>query len=226
MKHTSKLYSAGFTLTEVLLAVMIVGLIGIALASLTRASAREGGVGRSRVMLRNNAAMFVRTLRQDIEQSSVIESVAGPLSSVSGSVMLLKLKKGLDADNNNLKIYNRTHDDIQRPYEYVVYCFEKGATSSVPSGSTIGGVIKRVASNENADLSCSSEGQVVVLDHVKFISNSSFSVGEVNMTYPVPLFTTHSGNNCAVDVNVITELDSKPVLNDLITQTFVAPAGC
>ena len=56
----------GFTLTEILLAVMIVGLIAISLAALTRAAARESGVGRSRIMLRNNLSRFMRTLRTDI----------------------------------------------------------------------------------------------------------------------------------------------------------------
>ena len=43
----------GFTLTEILLAVMIVGIIGVALAALTTAASREGGVGRSKILLRN-----------------------------------------------------------------------------------------------------------------------------------------------------------------------------
>lgn len=55
----------GFTLTEILLAVMIVGIIGVALASLTTAASRESGVGRSKVMLRNNLSIALRQLRQE-----------------------------------------------------------------------------------------------------------------------------------------------------------------
>ena len=67
----------GFTLTEVLLAVMIVGLIAVALAALTRAAARESGAGRSKIMLRNNLSTFVRTLRRDMAQATVVKSVSG-----------------------------------------------------------------------------------------------------------------------------------------------------
>ena len=58
----------GFTLTEILLAVMIVGIIGVALAALTTASSREAGVGRSRVLLRNNLSLAMRQLRQDVSR--------------------------------------------------------------------------------------------------------------------------------------------------------------
>lgn len=60
----------GFTLTEVLLAAMIVGLIGVALAALTTAALRESGAGRVRLMLRNQASLFLRQLRQDVRESS------------------------------------------------------------------------------------------------------------------------------------------------------------
>ena len=60
----------GFTLTEVLLAAMIVGLIGVALAALTTAALRESGAGRVRLMLRNQASLFVRQLRQDVWAST------------------------------------------------------------------------------------------------------------------------------------------------------------
>ena len=70
----------GFTLTEVLLAVMIVGLIAVALAALTRAAARESGAGRSKIMLRNNLSTFVRTLRRDMAQATVVKSVSGTAS--------------------------------------------------------------------------------------------------------------------------------------------------
>ena len=63
----------GFTLTEVLLAAMIVGIIGIALAALTTAALRESGIGRSRLMLRNQLSLFLRQLRQDVRASDSLE---------------------------------------------------------------------------------------------------------------------------------------------------------
>ena len=63
----------GFTLTEVLLAAMIVGIIGIALAALTTAALRESSVGRTRIMLRNQASLFLRQLRQDIREAKSIQ---------------------------------------------------------------------------------------------------------------------------------------------------------
>ena len=62
----------GFTLTEVLLAVMIVGLVGVALAALTGTAVRESNVGRTRMMLRNQASIALRQLRQDVHQSSSV----------------------------------------------------------------------------------------------------------------------------------------------------------
>ncbi len=67
----------GFTLTEVLLAAMIVGIIGVALAALTTAALRESGVARVRLMLRNQASLFLRQLRQDIRESSQAEILEG-----------------------------------------------------------------------------------------------------------------------------------------------------
>lgn len=62
----------GFTLVEVLLGAMIVGLIGMALAALTTAATRESGVGRARIMLRNQLSMAIRQLRQDVMMATSI----------------------------------------------------------------------------------------------------------------------------------------------------------
>ena len=59
----------GFTLTEVLLAAMIVGIIGVALAALTTAALRESSMGRVRLTLRNQISLFLRQLRQDVRES-------------------------------------------------------------------------------------------------------------------------------------------------------------
>ena len=57
----------GFTLAEILLAVLIVGIIGVALAAVTTAALRESGTGRTRLILRNQLSIAVRQLRQDIQ---------------------------------------------------------------------------------------------------------------------------------------------------------------
>ncbi|MBO5911059.1 MAG: prepilin-type N-terminal cleavage/methylation domain-containing protein [Elusimicrobiaceae bacterium] len=75
----------GFTLTEVLLAAMIVGIIGIALAALTTAALREDSVGRTRLMLRNQASLFLRQLRQDVKEAKTVN--------VSGNGKTLTLTK-------------------------------------------------------------------------------------------------------------------------------------
>lgn len=70
----------GFTLMEILLAAMIVGVIGIALAALTTAAVRESGVARTRTMLRHQLSSMLRQLRQDIEQSSSVSFSNGNTS--------------------------------------------------------------------------------------------------------------------------------------------------
>ena len=67
----------GFTLTEILLAVLIVGLIGIALAALTGTAVRESGVGRTRLMLRNQVSAALRQLRQDVHLASAVTGCNG-----------------------------------------------------------------------------------------------------------------------------------------------------
>ena len=66
----------GFTLTEILLAAMIVGIIGVALAALTTAAVRESGMGRTRAVLRNQVSVALRQLRQDVEQTRVVQVIS------------------------------------------------------------------------------------------------------------------------------------------------------
>lgn len=67
----------GFTLTEVLLAVMIIGIVGVALAALTGAAVRESSVGRTRMMLRNQLSVALRQLRQDAHWASEVACSGG-----------------------------------------------------------------------------------------------------------------------------------------------------
>ncbi len=63
----------GFTLTEVLLAAVIVGVIGVALAALTTSAVREGSMGRSRQALRNEISISMRQLRNDIQNAKKVK---------------------------------------------------------------------------------------------------------------------------------------------------------
>ncbi len=190
----------GFTLTEVLLAVMIVGLIAVSLASLTRGAARESGVGRSKVMLRNNLSTFMRRLRSDLTKANFVTAISGPLSN---SGKLITMVQNGDQDGNPI---------TDQAVSWVSYCFKKGSTSC--SGGTCGGEIYRVASKD-----CPSSGETV-LTNGKYINTSE---------YGSPLVERHgfsrSNMNSLLKVQVIVELTSKPVINDVVEETFAMPNG-
>ena len=65
----------GFTLTEVLLAALIVGVMGVALAALTTSAVRESSTGRTKAVLRNQISIALRQLRQDIQESVSVKSI-------------------------------------------------------------------------------------------------------------------------------------------------------
>lgn len=218
----------GFTLTEVLLAVLIVGLIGISLAALTRSASREAGIGRSRIMLRNNLATFSRTLREDIEQASHIEEVAGKLTAEDFThdvAVLLKLAKNTDAQGNGVNGQIRTN---------VTYCFNKiGVTSAgvLPTGAYIRGAICRRENNGNTYPSCTSATctpNYYVLTNVKYIPSDN------SEKYPVPLIIKSEDDDSIneekrlpglLNVRIITELPSTPVVNEVIEESFAMPVG-
>ena len=232
MRHTYHFFhqlgrtSRGFTLTEVLLAVMIIGLIGISLAALTRAASREGSVGRSKIMLRNNLSTFVRTLRQDMAETSYIptDGIAGELTlSDASPATLLKLAKNVDSQGAPLSSYTP---------EYVTYCFKRGtdnASPIVPSAAYRGGAIYRVVSSSDfaeCDDDTTGDDTNLVLNNVKYISPTTQISSSVY--YPVPLFTRNGFSrnmNSLLDVKLIVELRSNPVVNDVIEETFAMPMG-
>lgn len=210
----------GFTLTEVLLAVMIVGLIGVALAALTRSAAREAGIGRSRIMLRNNLSTFARTLRNDLEQASYIRDIAGELTvSNTDGLVLMKLAGNVEADGTALA--NETAS-------YVTYCFQRGSVSDgvVPNGAYIGGKIYRLEKDSTYPTCESLSSKDLVLDNVKYIPANN------SVNYPVPLFIkSEDDGSLAADkrlpgflnVKIITELSSTPVVNEVIEEAFFMP---
>lgn len=234
----------GFTLTEILLAVMIVGIIGVALAALTTASSREAGVGRSRVLLRNNLSLAMRQLRQDVHSSTQLQYARGQISAASaGNVIpLLVLARNVDLKGNPLP---------GRTPSYITYCFVVGSHAAQPSGALAGGTIYRrqssVISWSSSTPSCGNNPATdtnfqVFLHNVKFIPSG---ITVEDRTYPVPLFRVDSGDTtyslheenhnilgwyygelgALLRVNLITELPSKPVVNDVVEQKFMMQNG-
>lgn len=236
----------GFTLTEILLAVMIVGIIGVALAALTTASSREAGVGRSRVLLRNNLSLAMRQLRQDVHSSTQLQYARGQISAASaGNVIpLLVLARNVDLKDKPLP---------GRTPAYITYCFVVGSHAAQPSGALAGGTIYRRQSSDiswsSSTPSCGNNPATdtnfqVFLHNVKFIP-SKLAVDDSGRTYPVPLFRVDSGETtyslheenhnilgwyyvelgALLRVNLITELPSKPVVNDVVEQKFMMQNG-
>ena len=245
----------GFTLTEVLLAAAIVGIIGVALASLTTAASRESGAGSSRVMLRNSLSVAIRQLRQDVHSASralfAIGEMATATTTAANQTPLLVLAK------------NSSVADEVCPHcgekQYIAYCFERvvSGNTTLSSGDSIqptfsgstdnsvttdGGTIYRVVwSAPQADYcpanAASSGAQVSTwLRNVKFIS-SNYGFGEGNNShYPVPLFLvrdfkgdSYSGNldgqGARLEVKLIVELPSYPVVNETIEKKLLFTNG-
>ncbi|HAM43049.1 MAG TPA: hypothetical protein DCP52_04380 [Elusimicrobia bacterium] len=226
----------GFTLTEILLAVMIVGIIGVALASLTTAASRESGVGRSKVMLRNNLSIALRQLRQDVQESTRVLYVRGKIDSATAgtAIPLLSLAKNEDIDGNAIGSGN----------SYVTYCFVPGSKAAAPDKKALsGGTIYRhegTVSWSGSAPSCSYNTSTdVFLYNVKFIPPIGSSGSDTY--YPVPFFgpETYSVKDTSasavsvrrkdlgsiLQVRLITELDSTPVVNDAVEQIFMLPNG-
>jgi len=200
----------GFTLTEILLASVIVGMIGVALASLTTAATRKSGAGNSRVMLRNSLSVAMRQLRYDVHDASRVLWVQGPMASSSSSrTKLLVISRYDSVSEEKIAQYS------EKSAEYIAYCFERGNTTNLSSGDNVqpsylpsnenkktrdGGIIYRVVwdkvTEKPADFcatpTAAQGSSSVWLRHVKFISNDY--TYDTNKHYPVPLFTIGAFN--------------------------------
>lgn len=227
-------YKNGFTLTEVLLAVMIVGLIGVALASLARSAARESGVGRSKIILRNNLASFMRTLRNDLGQATIVSVLEGDVSSTT-PVPVLYIAQNVSAINPSGLLQNRilTGDSssgnnkvtaFSLEKKYIFYCFARGTDneSISPESAYRGGVISRAEGTDESFPSC--ETAVPILENVKYIP------AEDEINYPVPLFAkdakfSREGAPDVLSVKIIVEVKSNPIVNEVVEENFSGPMG-
>lgn len=232
----------GFTLTEILLAVMIVGIIGVALAALTTAASRESGVGRSKVLLRNNLSIALRQLRRDIKESSRVLYVRGTLGSIgTDEIPLLMLGKNVDQGDGTFYSDNPV---------YITYCFKRGGTNKttsnaavLPSGAYDGGVIIRYESGDEKWKTgnipdCKGDSSGKFLNNVKYIPSSVyaaplFEVKGFSGTYNIKdsgssassSANIHKNLGSVLNVNLVTELPSNPVVNDVTEETFILPNG-
>lgn len=222
----------GFTLTEILLAVMIVGIIGVALASLTTAASRESGIGRSKVMMRNNLSLFMRMLRQDVQETTRVLYKSGEVSSGTSLVPLIALGKNMDLSGTQVGA---------NAAEVALYCFQPGSITKttsgatvVPSGSKDGGSIYRYViayssySKTAGVPNCPSSGGEEILSNVKHIpptSSSEYPVPYVGPTYPTVSNPVSKDLGSVILVNIITELPSNPVVNDVIQEDLVVRNG-
>lgn len=220
----------GFTLTEILLAVMIVGIIGVALASLTTAASRESGIGRSKVMMRNNLSLFMRMMRLDVHETTRVLYKSGEVSGTS-LVPLLALGKNVDLRGQQVGDNAPT---------VVLYCFQPGSITKttsgapvVPSGSKDGGSIYRYEvpyASYSASLgvpNCPSSGGEEILSNVKYIpSSSEYPVPFIGPRYiPTVSNSVRKDLGSVIYVNIITELPSNPVVNDVIQEDLVVRNG-
>ena len=215
ISKNQKTLRKGFTLTEVLLAVMIVGLIGVALASLTRAAAREGGVGRSKIMLRNNLSSFMRTLRNDLAEASVLNISADG----TGTRKLLEIGKNI---KTKLNATDADEAIVGTDISKITYCFVEGTDTAniAPADAKRGGEIYRFESDsEYSDCDNLSKGKLV-LGNVKSIPSGAYIVPSFKRN----IFSRGQSSNL-LTVKLIVELNSTPIVNEVIEENFTTPMG-
>jgi len=244
----------GFTLTEILLAVSIVGLIGIALAALTTSAARETSSGKVRMMLRSNLSQFIRKIRHDVQSSHRVIYTAGLLTAAGtvNKTPVLVLGKDMDLSDNALS---------GKTPKYIVYCFQRGDITQFEEAGTMrylqpvnnawdGGKIyrKEIAytpwGNGSINTICSTvSNRDEVLTNVKLITDDYrvpyFNVKRQNtstLTNNDIVYNTEqvsSAYNAAdqylisgrVIVKIILELPSTPIINEVIEEEIMLSNG-
>ena len=196
----------GFTLMEVLLAALIVGVIGIALAALTTAAVREGGVGRTRVMLRHQLSLAMQQLRQDIAFADQVGVYKNP----DGTVKSVKIKHMHPQGEKYIGVLD-TPMTVDHPV-LITYEFTKKENSNT------GGIIKRKVEQQGAQV-----GKTEIwLSNIKTVKNdpSGFiSPRFEQITYPGDQIGS------LLKVSIIVEVGTDTVVNDVVEETFVMQHG-
>ena len=192
---------------EVLLAALIVGVIGLALGAITATATREGGVGRTRSILRNQLSLAVRQMRHDIAQANTVTFPGTPAS--GGGVVLLRLetneKRAAGPDGDQLSV--------------VEYIYKRGTLTGFGTNAKTGGSLIR-----KAQMVSNSATNRQLLSNVKDISSSDGK-------FQSPSFTllTNAGDNGAIEsrlrMQLIVEMPTRPVVNETVEEIFELPHG-
>ena len=186
----------GFTLTEVLLAALIVGVMGMALAALTTSATREGGTGRTKMVLRNQLSGALRQLRQDIHGATSISFPSGKLIQIEQDSAY---RAGPDSDTNTIV--------------YQLVTTGASSTGVVPAGSTIGNKITRTVGSTTKTW----------LSNVKVISSPQYP--KFALTDTAEAVNAIKGINSVLEVDIIVEVPGKPAVNEVVHETFLLPHG-
>ena len=189
----------GFTLVEILLAVMIVGLIGLSLAAVTTAALRESGVGRTRMVLRNQLSIALRQLRQDIQLADTVAVSDG------GYKLTLTFADNKKAGPNTYVLPGK-----------VVYSFTPGVDLApgytASNGATLGGTIYRTVDDDTVD---------VWLSNVKKILDGTDSYPSFELVGN----EQHGSPDSRVRLRLIVQANSLPVVNEAIDEMFFTSHG-
>ncbi len=191
----------GFTLTEILLAAMVVGIIGIALAAITTAGIREGKTGRTKAIMRNQLSTTLRQLRQDIDLASSV--TVGQNGRELKLVQTHPLGPWILPHPIGLDEYPKT----------ITYTFTVGTTDS--GGGKIGGTLTRQVGGNAAE---------VILPNVKSISGGDFVSPSFALRYE-DATDNYNAVSSVLRVCVIVEVAGSPVINEVIDETFLLPHG-
>lgn len=192
----------GFTLMEILLAAMIVGIIGLALAALTTAAVREGGVGRTKVMLRQQLSLALSQLRQDIAEAESIVLLADPMGNEDGDPLI--------------EIGKSAIGPLQHEEENVEYVYRKGTIQGAGNpNSRTGGVICRRVGGEGHPCE-------VWLTNIKDISQNSFKSPSFSSIMAVVGASQVTGAGMGIQFRVILEVPTEPVVNEAVEEVFVS----
>ena len=188
----------GFTLTEVLLAVLIVAVVGVALVSITTAASRESGIANNKVVMRNQLSSFMRQLRRDIQEARGITFLEQDIYTESHS------------ENDWLTLLT-----INRTGYPVYYCFRFGPSGGGITGAHVGGQIQRISGPDvtGCPIAGNGNGKDIVLRNVKYIPK------EDTYKYPAP-YIQNAGAG-AILIRVVVEIPgAQPAVNDAIEEVF------
>ena len=158
-----------FTIAEVLVAVTVMGIIGIGILKLVSNARRTTAIAECRGALRLNAQMAARQIERDIASSRALPDDTDPkkfkmtveiTDGESGTIIKMKSPKSASADdnaNNNdtVKYFSENIEDEDKLYADVTYeLSNRRLTRNQDGGSTlkIADNIKRIEATGTADL--------------------------------------------------------------------------